>query len=520
MNETDKNMIIEIPENAEFKVYIKRWQFCVGSCHAPMAQRVDYNEQLKFIHDELGIERVRFHGLFNDDMNVGMSMTNFIRLPMFKKFRQYSFFQIGRVYDNILKSGMKPFVELSFMPSVLASGHRKCGFKYDGNITMPKDLEKWSEFIKAYLHFIIDRYGADEVRQWYFEVWNEPNLGVFFAGNMKDYFKLYKATAEAIKNIDGKIRVGGPSTASAAWIDEFTTYIKSENVPCDFISTHQYPTDEAGVSVTAMALPYVKRIRAMRKSGGGTVLEGIRALFGDDSSKIKDRDFFLKNAAAVKEKSCGLPVIYSEWNVSAVNTAEINDTRAAAAFVTRTVMKSDGLIDGLSLWCFSDLFEEIEFFPEPFCGGFGLLDVYGIPKPSFYALKLLNMAVGDYYTDNCDGSTAEYAVFKNEKSIQILLWNQSFTDKSDKACSVTFKTELPANPQKVSIFKIDESHCNPLKVWKEMGSPETLKPAQVDYIKSRSSLVEEPLDYRSENGALYVDTEICSNEIQMIVIER
>lgn len=512
-------MIIEAKQNAEYRQYTKRWQFCIGSCHAPMAQRVDYNEQLRFIHEELGIERVRFHGLFNDDMNVAMSMTNFIKLPMFKKYSQNSFFQIGRIYDNILRCGMKPFVELSFMPSLLASGRRKCGFKYGGSIAMPADLKKWSELITEFLNFLIDRYGADEVRQWYFEVWNEPNLGVFFAGSMKDYFELYKAAATAVKRVDAGIRVGGPATASTAWIDEFTAYIHKEYVPCDFISTHQYPTDEAGVSVTAMALPYIKRVAAMRKSSGGTVLEGVRALFGDDSAKIRDRDFFLKNAASVKEKASGLPVIYSEWNVSAVNTAEINDTRAAAAFVTRTVMKSDGLIDGLSLWCFSDLFEEIEFFPEPFCGGFGLLDVYGIPKPSFYALKLLNMAEGMYYTGECDGCDAEYAVFKSENAVRLLIWDQCFSPRDGEVHEVRFKTEAVSRPKKVSIFKIDESHCNPLRVWREMGSPEVLKPADVDYITSRSSLTGETLEFRYENGTVYADTLIGSNEIQMIAVE-
>lgn len=514
-------MKIVLKKDAPLKPYEKQWQFSIGSCHAPMAHRVDYLRQLKMVHDELGIERVRFHGIFNDDMKVGMTLRNIVPLPAAKKYKQFSFYQIARVYDNLLEIGVRPFVELGFMPKILASGKRKCFFEYKGNVTMPKSIEEWSDFITQFINFLIDRYGREEIAQWYFEVWNEPNLIAFFSGSKKDYFRLYEATARAIKNIEPRIKVGGPATANCAWIEEFVSFVKDNDIPCDFISTHQYAGDPLGhvIKVGAMARALHKRLSNLRKHSGG-VLEGTRMIFVDDSEKITDRDMLINCAKNVKRQAGDIPVYYTEWGVSATCTAPINDTRRAASYAIRVLLATEGIIDKTSWWCFSDIFEELQFYTEPFSGSFGLVDIYGIPKPSFYGYKLLSM-LGDskYELENSQNTPVEWAAFKKGEMTQLLLYKQNFDPSNGVLDNISIEIECGVEPKSVWIYRIDEQHCNPLKLWEEMGKPDYLKPSEVEKIKEASALKKEPLDFEYRDGKVVLATGLYNNDVQLIEVE-
>ena len=135
---------------------------------------------------------------------------------------------------------MKSFVELSFMPDALASGTRTV-FGYEANVTPPKDYKQWATLIERLVSHCVERYGEREVGEWLFEVWNEPNLKTFWTGTQREYFKLYRHTAEAIKNVSTSFKVGGPATARSEWIEEFVNFV-NETTPADFVSTH-YPND-------------------------------------------------------------------------------------------------------------------------------------------------------------------------------------------------------------------------------------------------------------------------------------
>ena len=210
------------------------WEHTIGSDHAAMALRAEYREQLKRCHDELGIGHVRFHGLLSRDMGT---------LAEHEKELIYSFHNAHSIWDFLLSIGMKPFVELSFMPEPLASGAATV-FHYRANVTPPKRYNAWAEFINELVTSAVARYGAKEVSTWPFEVWNEPNLGSFWRGTRKQYFQLYAATARTLKDIHAEIPVGGPSTAKNEWIEEFLDFCEGSDVPVDFVSTHHYPNDE------------------------------------------------------------------------------------------------------------------------------------------------------------------------------------------------------------------------------------------------------------------------------------
>jgi xylan 1,4-beta-xylosidase len=217
------------------------WEHTVGGDHAPMVLRADYQAQLRRCHEQLGFRHLRFHGLLSDDMGTLISHKG---KPL------YSFFNVDQIWDFLLAIGMKPFVELSFMPQILASGD-KTVFRYRGNVTPPRDYGDWARLIRQMAQHWVERYGIDEVRTWFFEVWNEPNLPCFWTGAQEDYFNLYRHAVGALKEVGEGLRVGGPATAKNQWIEDFVAFCQKNRLPVDFISTHQYPTDV--VETTSLA---------------------------------------------------------------------------------------------------------------------------------------------------------------------------------------------------------------------------------------------------------------------------
>ena len=359
-------MKICIDKNTPIKKFNHHYKFCVGSAHAVYALRHDYVKQLSAIHKDLGIERVRFHGIFDDNMHTIVKATDIIPFPFGGKYVERSFRQCANAYDNVISAGMKPYVELSFMPKHLAKFKFAKGmFYYKPIVSMPKLMSEWENYIKDFVKFLINRYGKKEVESWHFEVWNEPDIPVvFFDGSQKDYFKLYRATAMAVKSIDEKIKVGGPATSGSKWIKEFLEYCESTNTPVDFISTHQYAGDpiggiensEKGLSLNINLLAGLKNKKSLSKDN---IIELLRTFMGvSEAHKTLNRKALTESAKNVKSMIKNLPLYYTEWNMCASFSAPCNDTSMQAAYLIHAINGTQESIDGSTIWCFSDLFEE------------------------------------------------------------------------------------------------------------------------------------------------------------------
>lgn len=495
----------------------KHWQFCVGSGHAVLAHRTDYAQQLKVIHDELGIERVRFHGVFNDDMHVCERLRHHLPTKFWNKSKIYNFYQVGKIYDNILEAGMKPFVELSFMPSALASG-KKTVFYYKGNITPPKDREEWKGFIRSFVRFLIDRYGIDEIRTWYFEVWNEPDLSCFFHGNMNDYYQLYADTVQAIKSVDEKIPVGGPATTHSAHLDEFLSFCKQNYAPVDFVSTHQYPTDALGHD---MSKEKTKKLKALKTQAASASMSHVLQPIFDDSNRLEgaSNTYLSQCAQTAKEQVGALPLYYTEWSISSNCVAAVHDTLKSASFLVKTVMDWQGIVDGSSYWTFSDIFEELYPFPEPFHGGFGLLTVDSIKKPAFWALKLLSQLPNTRYTLPITNEAVEFTAFKEENgALHILLYAQSFNE-SEQTFSVNFSIENVPNFKTVSTQRINRHSGNPLVLWEAMGKPTSLTPKEVEELKAKSQPSFEQTAVVTTDNTTHLSVDLSENETLLIILQ-
>ena len=374
----------------------KVWQECVGAGRANEGLRADWQEQLKLVKNELGFKYIRMHGLLHDDM--GVYTEDKKGNPI------YNWQYIDQLYDFLLSIGIKPFVELSFMPKALASDD-KTVFWWKGNITPPKSYDKWYNFMKALTEHFTERYGANEVKTWYFEVWNEPNISPFFTGTMADYLKLYDYTVKAIKAVNPEYKVGGPATAGNGWIPETIDHCVKNNIPIDFIATHDYAVRQGYFDASGET---------------GTLLD-------QDPKAITKNVIGSRNKIAASAKP-NLELHYTEWSSSYTPTDPIHDSYHSAAFILDKMKGTENIANSMSYWVFTDIFEENGPRTSPFHGGFGLLNYQTIKKPAYYSYQFLNR-LGNNEVKNADQASW---ICKNENGdIQTLFWDFTLTKPTD-----------------------------------------------------------------------------------------
>jgi xylan 1,4-beta-xylosidase len=457
------------------------WEHTVGSEHATFALRADWQTQLRRCHDELGFRTVRFHGLLCDDMST---------LVLHQNRCLYSFFNADRIWDYLLSIGMKPFIELSFMPGALASGNTTV-FHYKGNVTPPKSYADWAQLIHKLVAHWVDQYGVEEVRAWFFEVWNEPNLKEFWTGSQDDYFKLYRYTVEAIKGVDPLLRVGGPATAKNEWITEFLDFCEQNRLPADFVSTHHYPNDA---------------LWSQEQDTETQLAHGRRSLL---------RDW----AQEVQHGARGRPVYYTEWNASSNPRYPLHDEPYAAAFAIKTVMEMNGLVDCYSFWTFSDIFEENYFPSVPFHGGFGLLNLHGIAKPTYRAFELLHRLGGECLPVEGTHMSVDAWAIRRDQTITILLTNHALPRHPIETEHVHLQLMDASRPLAVFAERIDHEHANAKRVWQEMGEPEYLNRKQVEQLQEASQLVRQPHSWNHQGRILHLDISLPPHAVAALTVE-
>ena len=511
-------MNISINRNAPRAKTDFSWQMGLGNCHAYLLHRADMLRHIKLAHDELGIRYLRCHGVLDDDMLTYQRMGDcrmFGSVPGKNKISEINFRQVGDIYDNLLDCGVKPFVELSFMPSALASG-KKLGLAYDPNITMPKSLAAWSDYIRLFIRFLLDRYGAEEVESWYFEVWNEPDLGCFFAGTQKDYFKLYEATARAVKSVDERLRVGGPSTSACKWIPAFLTFCETNKVPCDFVSTHHYPGDAFGNFIN---LANVKHMfsSAMSAVKNHTDLSGAMTdmFFLPEDARRWNKGTLASMDKEAKAQCKDKPLFITEWNSMAVFGSPVHDEKYSAAFAVKSCLDLDGSLGGYMFWCCSDLFEEQFMLPKPFVGSFGIVSNDGIPKPNFWGFKMLSQLYPQRLLLPQTGEV-DMGAFTDGDNVQILLTPQSGDYYENKRYDISLLLDFEASA--VTVQRIDDQHCNPKRLWREMGAPDNLTRAEAREIAERTRLTEEEYPFQAEGGKTELRLSLFTNDVYLITV--
>jgi xylan 1,4-beta-xylosidase len=508
------------------------WNRCVGAGRANEALRADWQAHFREAVDVLGIRFVRFHGLFHDDMFVyratyggGFAPPEVLPQP------QITFSYVDMVFDAILDAGARPFVELGFMPRELAT-QTETLFWWKAHCSPPTDMAEWVRLVTATVEHWIERYGLDEVRQWRFEVWNEPNLVPhFWTGTRTEYFELYEATARAIKAIDPLLKVGGPSTSvfvpdarysgdtydrtaevatgqapdpdaldwQPVWVRELIDYCAERDLPIDFLSTHLYPTDYAA-------------------DGTGS---GFTAIHRHVDATEQDLRLMQELIAASPYPDAELHI--TEWSSSPSSRDRTHDTLFAATYITRAFLKGAALADSISYWTFTDIFEEGGAGLGPFHGGFGFVNEQGIHKPTFHAVAMLNR-LGDrvvhqdeqgIITRSSDDGRVS-AVFLNYPAE---MGTRGVEQHDSYAAARAYKeigtarrvrhTVTGIEPGTVfGVELLDWEHGNAAETWHQMGEPVNLTRAQTAELKAVADDLRRWTVPVPESGVLEIDIDL------------
>ncbi|MFC3502530.1 xylan 1,4-beta-xylosidase [Micromonospora krabiensis] len=412
---------------------------------------------LRRVRDEVGVETVRAHSILHDDLGVYREVAG---EPVI------DFTGVDRVYDLLLSTGLRPVVEIGFMPRDLASDPERTVFQYRGVISPPKDWDRWAGLVRALVAHLLDRYG-EEVLTWDFEVWNEANLEVFWSGTRDEWMRLYDVTARAVKDVDPRIPVGGPSSAAAGWVDALLAHARRSGSPVDFVSTHTYGSPPLDLRPTL-------------------------ARFGFPDARI----------------------LWTEWGVTPTHFHPVNDGTSAATFLLTGMRSAAGRVDALSYWVASDHFEELGRPPRLLHGGFGLITVGGIAKPRYHALRLLSQlgetelpvrAAGD----GADGLVQTWASRRADGSLAILVWaatlDQSKRDGDPALARRIRLTVDGAAGRTVTLTRLDREHGDITTLAERLGVTEWPVGVQWDALRAVDSLVAEKVETATEGGAAVVE---------------
>ncbi|MFP4385042.1 MAG: GH39 family glycosyl hydrolase [Spirochaetia bacterium] len=472
------------------------WQNCIAVGRAYDLLRKDLTDHLKMIQKDFPFKYCRFHALFHDDMGVvsrGPDGT--------LKFRWH---QVDKIYDSLLELDLRPFVELNPMPGAMASGTQQM-FYYKMNVTPPQQWEEWRRLVKEFASHIRERYGLEEIRKWYYEVWNEPNLSGFWSGTKEEYFRLYDKAASALKETDPFLRVGGPATSKGGWITDLLEHCSAKQVPIDFISTHLYPQDEF--------VFYPDRKDSPHEEG------------------FFFKDMFKRVQREVKESSFpDIEIHWTEWNTQSAPSSEAVtwseniyvDNLFAASFIVKTCIEIDSLCDSAAYWTASDIFEEGGIPHTPFSCTYGLVTVQGIPKAGYNGFKFLSKMKGSVCHHDfreTPPSGCGCLITEDNSSYRILCWNNRFPQNPDRPVwNDTIKIPLPRNKQHNPAYslitgRIRPGAGSPWETWIKMGKPANPTSLQEEVLRAASVPEYKTESVTAQGDVLYLDFTVGPDEV-------
>lgn len=508
---------------AKGEAFVHYWSEGVCAGRVNEGLRAGWIEQLQTVKQHCGFKYLRMHGLFDDDM--------FIYFEKSDGKAVYNWQYVDEVYDRMLNLGVKPFVELSFFPEKIAADNGQIQMWYRNRIGFdPARLPKWYELVKNFTQHVVERYGIDEVRTWYFEVWNEPNLNMnpkagFFSGTKSDYFKLYKASAEAVKSIDPQLKVGGPATSNftadtrfdgevydpsksrfypqdkinrqqwkGTWIEDFIAYCEKENLPLDFISTHPYPTDYALDPESGRSKDAIRYVYSLR----------------DDIEWIRKQ--------LSKSKYPNAEIHLTEWSTSPNSRDIMHDVLPPAAYIIKANLDCLGMTHSLMYWTFTDIFEEKGGGENIFHGGFGLINFQGLVKPAFHAYRMLHQ-LGDeklYYADplfvSRSSETGKITAIafnypaEYEQHVPAARNFNHYMEASEKQLAFTLKGLKPYATFIVEI--LDKENGNVYDDWKEIGAPHSPTREEISYLKKQAWNTAKKTIRADEHGEIHISQKL------------
>lgn len=478
----------------------------VGRAYACL--RSEIQTQIRNTKKNYDVNHLRIRDIFSDDL--------YIYYEPDGSHPVYNWNSLDSVFDFILSLDARPFPEIGYMPSCLASKKQYANWQYHPNVSHPKSLKKWSELIKRFLTHLIDRYGMQEVRSWYFDFWTNPDLELknpYWYEDQTSFFEFYLVTYQAFLEIDPQLRLGSPNFSTInglPWYEAFFAFCREHHITPAYISAHLYGCEgnysrDLGrgynnYSITNQLLvpEHIQKIRSIMDESGF------------DNSGI----------------------IVSDWNLSFLPTDLVRDTCYMGPYICHTFNHSLFQLKGLSFWSLSDNYED--FFPDTklFQGGPGMLDYHGLKKAAYNTVSLLGM-LGDQILSRGEN----YIFTKKNEEYQLLLYNlakfdymYSIIDQS--AIDATHRYNIYSNTEnrmfQISIklprgtwyikkYEVNRQYGSAYDIWGQIGFPPVLSKDIEDYIRE-SSVPHISYSYQDIEHTLLLDESVPAHGILLLKI--
>jgi len=481
---------------------------------------------------------IRAHHLFTSGNGVPelkWSSTNIFTLDAQGK-PVYDFKIIDQIFDAYKDAGVRPMVELGFMPKDLSTKTDPYQVHFPDNPTAggsnnpPKDYALWGELVRKFTEHLVQRYGREETSQWYWEVWNEPDIS-YWHGTPEEYYKLYDYAVAGVRAALPGALVGGPastgpgSAKAAMFLDNFLKHVADgksaadgKSIPLDFISFH------------------VK--------GRPTVVDG-HVRMGLDKELIDAQEGF--RIVASYSKFIKLPIILSEADPEgcAACSAKMNPANAyrnGTLYPTYTAAAIKGLFelqDRYKVNLISMLTWAFEFEDRQYFEGFRTLATNGVDKPVLNIFRMAALMSGERVSTSSTSQVSLDGILKNgvkaspdidafatrgNHEAAVMLWNYHDDDLPAAPAQVQIEiTGVPSNIHRVLVehYRIDEDHSNAYTVWKAMGSPQNPTPEQYKKLQSAGQLqlLTSPKWFDINDGKITITTELLEQAVSFLCLK-
>lgn len=483
-------------------------------------------EALMLAQKEIGYRYIKMHSLLDDDMMVYSEARD--GTPI------YNFHLIDQVIDFLLSIQLKPLIQFSFMPRLLASNLDKTVFYNQINTSPPKDIKKWSGLIRSLTAHLLNRYGKKEVRSWLFTVWNEPSSSNHLFGfrNNQTFYDLFQTTYKAVKEIDSQLPFGGPAAFSTYnksedWFFDFLAFSMENQCPPDFITIHYYDIDLSNVKKEELDISIFQvgnHIDSIDEQP--LYLSPVEDSFEQFIDRLKKG---LKEIGFDDKK-----VFLTEWNSTVSHRDLMNDTCFKSAYIIKNIIDNYDRLDAFGYWLLTDFHEEYLMSKNLFHGGLGMLAYQQIKKPSYHAFSFLNK-LGDTLVEKGDG----YLITKEEDRLQLLLHNyHHYNEKYAKGIilNISYEDRYSNFSNKIKkefwfellnlegTFEIkhhivNREHGSAFDNELKLGKVGEHSPEELDYLRN-ISVPKLEIERAVAAGKLHIKAELEPFEIRLIELDR
>ena len=421
---------------------------------------------------------------------------------------KYDWTIVDRIFDTYLERKMKPLVEIGFMPEALSAKPQPYQHEWAPDKTYnkiftgwahpPKDPKKWGELVYQWVKHCVEKYGREEVASWWWEVWNEPDIG-YWQGTPEQYFELYDHAADAVKRALPAIRIGGPTTTgpkgekAAKFLRDFLQHV---------VSGKNYATGKVG-----SPLDYI----SFHAKGRPKFIENRVQMGSEFQMSDFDNGFRIVASFPTLKR---LPIIIGESDPEGCAACSVRfhpqngyrngtmySSYTAATFARKHELaaKHGVNFEGAVTWAF-------EFEGQPYFDGFRDLATNGLDKPVLNVFRMFGMMSGQRLTVQSSGAVALADMVKSgvkaqadinafasrdERAIQVMAWNYHDDDLPVAPATVSLKVAgIPATVKRALVkhYRIDGSHSNSYTAWSAMGSPQQPTPQQYAALEAAGQL--------------------------------